>query len=50
MTERNVVLSLYDYTGEAVRPWAEAGFECWCYDVQHPEVPEVEQFPQGARS
>ena len=29
------VISLYDFTGEAVRPWAEAGYECWCYDIQH---------------
>ena len=29
------VISLYDYTGEAVRPWAEAGYECYCYDIQH---------------
>ena len=29
------VLSFYDYTGEAVRPWAEAGYTCFCYDIQH---------------
>ncbi len=33
-TER-VVLSLCDRTGVMVRPWAEAGFECWCVDLQH---------------
>lgn len=31
-----VVVSLYDYTGEAVRPWAEAGYQCLCLDIQHP--------------
>ncbi len=31
------VISLYDYTGEAVKPWAEAGYACWCYDIQHEE-------------
>ena len=31
-----VVISLYDYTGTAVRPWAEAGYDCFCYDIQHP--------------
>jgi len=31
-----IVLSLYDYTGAAVRPWAEAGYTCYCYDIQHP--------------
>jgi len=32
---RNQVISLYDYTGEALRPWAEAGYECYAYDIQH---------------
>lgn len=30
-----IVLSFYDYTGEAVRPWAEAGYTCYCFDIQH---------------
>jgi len=29
------VLSLCDRTGNMVRPWAEAGFECFCVDVRH---------------
>ena len=29
------VISLYDFTGEAVRPWAESGYDCYCYDIQH---------------
>ena len=32
---RNHVISLYDYTGEALRPWAEAGYQCFAYDIQH---------------
>ena len=28
-------MSLFDYTGEALKPWAEAGFECFAYDIQH---------------
>lgn len=32
---KGIVLSLYDYTGEAVRPWADAGYECYCFDIQH---------------
>lgn len=28
-------LFLYDYTGTAAKPWAEAGVECWCVDIQH---------------
>ena len=30
------VLSLCDRTGIMVKPWAEAGFECFCVDIQHP--------------
>ncbi len=29
------VISLYDYTGEALKPWAEAGYKCMAYDIQH---------------
>jgi len=29
------VISLYDYTADAVRPWADAGYECHCFDIQH---------------
>lgn len=32
---RPAVISLCDLTGNFVRPWAEAGFECWCVDVEH---------------
>jgi hypothetical protein len=32
-----IVLSFYDYTGNAVRPWAMAGAECHIYDILHPE-------------
>lgn len=44
---RNVVLSLYDYTGETMRPWAAAGFECYCFDIQHPPEGVVEVSPGG---
>ncbi len=30
-----VVISMCDRTGNMVRPWAEAGYECWCVDTQH---------------
>lgn len=33
MTEAAVFLC--DLTGKAAEPWAEAGFECWCVDIQH---------------
>jgi hypothetical protein len=30
------VVALFDLTGNMVRPWAEAGHVCVCYDIQHP--------------
>lgn len=32
---RDAVLSLCDLTATAVKPWADAGLECWCVDLQH---------------
>jgi len=32
---KNIVISLFDYTGNMVRPFAEAGYECHCVDIQH---------------
>lgn len=31
-----IVVSLFDYTGNMVRPWADAGFLCYCVDLRHP--------------
>lgn len=31
-----LVLSLCDRTTTTVRPWADAGYECWCVDLRHP--------------
>ena len=36
---KGIVLSLYDFTGEACRPWALAGYECHMFDIQHPYGP-----------
>ncbi|SFH98174.1 hypothetical protein [Planctomicrobium piriforme] len=30
-----IIVSLFDYTGNMVRPWADAGFQCYCVDIQH---------------
>jgi hypothetical protein len=30
-----IVVSLCDLSGNFVRPWAGAGFDCYCVDVQH---------------
>jgi hypothetical protein len=32
---RGSVVSLCDRTGNMVRPWAEAGYDCLCLDLQH---------------
>jgi hypothetical protein len=32
-----VVVSLFDYSGNMVMPWAEAGFLCYCVDIRHPQ-------------
>ena len=31
------IISLYDFTGEALRPWADAGYACYAFDIQHPK-------------
>ena len=31
----SIVISLYDYTGNALIPWAELGFQCYAFDIQH---------------
>lgn len=30
-----IVVSLFDFTTNMVKPWAEAGHECYCVDMQH---------------
>ena len=30
-----IVISLCDETGNIVKPWAEAGYTCYCVDVEH---------------
>jgi len=32
---KGIVLSLYDFTGEALKHWAEAGYTCYAFDIQH---------------
>jgi len=31
-----IVISCFDRTGTMVMPWAEAGYRCYCVDIQHP--------------
>jgi len=33
---KKIVISLFDYTGNIVKPWLDAGYECWIVDIQHP--------------
>lgn len=36
MTEyRGIVISGFDRTANMVRPWADAGYLCYCIDIQH---------------
>ena len=47
-----IVISLYDFTGEALKPWAEAGYKCYAYDIQHdldPYAHKAEMFEGGGR-
>jgi hypothetical protein len=45
---KGIVLSLYDFTGEALRPWAEAGYCCYAFDIQHPtDKALVREFDSG---
>ncbi len=32
---KGIVISLYDYTGEALKPWAKNGYTCYAFDIQH---------------
>jgi len=42
---KGIVISLYDFTGEALKPWANDGYECYAYDIQHTGTMEV--FPDS---
>src|SRR4051812_19160100 len=33
---QSIVVSLFDHTGNMGAPWAQAGFLCYCVDLQHP--------------
>lgn len=39
---KGVVVSLYDFTGEALKPWAAAGYTCHAFDIQHPREGRIE--------
>jgi hypothetical protein len=33
--KKGIVLSLCDLSGNMCIPWAQEGYECYCYDIQH---------------
>ena len=37
MNKPKAVISLFDLTGAAVKPWADAGCQCFIFDMQHTE-------------
>lgn len=36
------IISLYDFSGLAVRDWSLAGHDCFCYDKKHSRIPRIE--------
>jgi hypothetical protein len=44
--KNKIVISLYDFTGEALKPWAEAGYACYAFDIQHLDT-KVEGYANG---
>ena len=45
---KGIVISLYDFTGEALKPWALAGYTCYAFDIQH-EGWKIEGFGRDCR-
>lgn len=37
----NVAISLYDESGNMLRPWAEAGYDCYCVDIVNDNRTEI---------
>lgn len=43
----DVVVSCFDLSTVAVKPWAANGYTCYCVDKQHPEGNTVESYGDG---
>lgn len=41
------VISLFDHSGNAVRPWAAKGYDCYCFDLLHDAKPRAEIVGNG---
>ena len=37
------VISLFDLTGNIVKPWLSEGYDCWIVDIQHPNGWDTER-------
>lgn len=48
MIKQKAVISLFDLTGVMVEPWVEGGYQCFIFDMQHPDVSIEEQLEQEA--
>lgn len=48
MAKRGLVLSLFDLTGNMVKPWAEAGYQTLCIDKQRDGVDILRWIPPRA--
>jgi len=47
MNTPGTVVSLFDYSGNAVRDWARAGYDCHCLDIVHSDPPRIEIVGNG---
>ena len=41
------VISLFDLTGAMVKPWVDAGYQCFIFDMQHPKITVTQQLAEG---
>jgi len=44
---QKTIVSLFDYTGNMVQPWAEAGHKCYVFDIQHEGQQTRKTYPSG---
>lgn len=47
---KDIVISLFDKTGNMVQPWASEGYECYIVDIQHPhnwDNPHISEYGEN---
>jgi len=47
MDKKSIVISLFDLSTESVKPWANAGYICYCFDIQHKMVFDSIEYGKG---